>query len=94
MNRSFRQGVLVGLFAPLAFLAGVAYWIFRATRKVPFPVERSGEGALVIRLVEPEEAPIYWARWRAELAPMVSRLIAVIRELAAQCRSVFGAGER
>lgn len=94
MNRSFRQGVFVGVIGPLAFVAGIIYWVFRATRKVPFPVERPEEGAVVIRLVEPEEVPLYWARWRAELAPVVSRLMGVIRELIAQCRSALGPGER
>ncbi len=94
MNKSFRQGVFIGVIGPLAFLVGVVYWIFRATRKVPFPVERPEEGAVIIRLVEPEQVPVYWEQWQAELSPVISRLVNTVRELIAQCRSSLASGER
>ncbi|MBM3187250.1 MAG: hypothetical protein FJZ90_00830 [Chloroflexi bacterium] len=81
MSRSFARGVLTGALAPVAFVAGTVYWIYRFTRKVPFPVRRAQEGELVVGLVDPQEVPAYWQRWRAELEPLWARVQAVTREL-------------
>ena len=74
MNKAFRQGFMVGVLAPVAFIAGFVYSIYRFTRRVPFPVRRADEGEVVVRLVTPDEVPGYWAHWKTELQPLLSRL--------------------
>ncbi len=78
MRSSFRQGVCTGLVGALAFLGGVVYWIYRATGQVPFPVSRATPGELTIKLVAPEEVPLYGQRWKTELAPVAERWRALI----------------
>jgi len=74
MRRSFSRGVFVGVLAPIAFVAGVVYWVYRYTQKVPFPTRRTDDGDLVLSLVEPEAVPGYWAQWREELAPLLDAI--------------------
>jgi hypothetical protein len=80
MNRSFKQGVFVGILAPLAFLAGIVYWVFRFTGQIPFPVRRPVEGELAIKLVDPVEVPAYWQHWKKELEPILDKYRALIEE--------------
>jgi hypothetical protein len=70
MDKSFKSGILMGLVGPLAFLTGSVYWVYRYTRKVPFPIRRSGEGEIIVRLIEPSQVPAYWEVWKQELAPL------------------------
>lgn len=77
MSSSFRRGAMTGIIAPVVFVAGTVYWIYRFTRKVPFPVRRLGEGELVIGLVDPDQVPMHWERWRAELEPLWARVQAI-----------------
>ena len=81
MSRSFRQGALVGLLAPLAFLAAFALWIYRFTGRVPFPLRRTAEDELTLGLVEPGEVSSYWHDWRDELEPLVERIRSTISAL-------------
>lgn len=74
MGKSFRSGVLAGILAPLAVLAGAVFWIYRFTGKVPFPVRREQEGELVVGLVPPGDVPTYWQHWKAEIMPIVDKL--------------------
>ena len=85
MSRSYRQGLLVGVLGPLAFLGGMVYWIYRCTGKLPFPVRRVEEGELVIRLVDPEQVPTYWQQWKEDLDPLLDRLRTLGRELRDRC---------
>ena len=57
MSKAFRRGVLAGILAPIAFVAGTVYWVYRFTRKVPFPVRRVQEGEVAVRLVDPDAVP-------------------------------------
>ncbi|MHB0857805.1 MAG: hypothetical protein ACYC5M_09565 [Anaerolineae bacterium] len=84
MHSSFKQGVLVGVIAPLAFLAGVVYWIYRFTNKVPFPVQRPAVGELTVRLIDVEEVPLYWQGWKRELEPAWLKLKALIEDVKVQ----------
>lgn len=81
MSRSFFKGLIVGLLGPLAFVAGLAYWTYRYTRKVPFPVGRPEEDAVTLKLVYPEEVPAHWQHWKAELQPLWEGLRAFITEI-------------
>ncbi len=71
----FVKGVLLGLLGPIAFIAGVCYWIHRYTGRVPFPVSRPADGELIFQLVEPKEIPTHWARWQAGLQPLLDSLL-------------------
>lgn len=73
MNRPFRRGILAGVLAPLVFLAGVVFWVYQATGKIPCPAQRLEEGVSV-RLVKPAHALEYWERWQEELLPVLDRL--------------------
>ena len=84
MGRAFRQGVIVGILGPLAFLAALVGWIYRYTRKIPFLVSRPAEGELAIKLVDPQEVPTLWRQWKAELDPVVARFRALGEELKAK----------
>jgi len=79
MDRSFRQGVLVGILAPLGVVTGVVFYVYKATRKVPFPVRRAEEGELAIRLVEPDKILTYWQQWQEDLEPILDRLSILIK---------------
>jgi hypothetical protein len=84
MRSTFRQGVFSGLVGALALLAGVVYWVYRATGRVPFPVSRPAPGELTLKLVAPEEVPTHWQTWKAELAPAIDRwraLVETVRSL-------------
>ncbi|MHB1294988.1 MAG: hypothetical protein ACYC4R_08305 [Anaerolineae bacterium] len=81
MFRSFKQGLFVGVLAPLAFLAGVVIWIYRFTNKVPFPVQRPAVGELTIRLIDVEEVPLYWQGWKRELEPAWLKIKALIEDV-------------
>ena len=74
MNKSFRRGVLAGILAPLAFLAGVVLWIYKATGKVPCPAQRLEEEGVSVRLVAPDRVFEHWEEWQAELAPVFDRI--------------------
>ena len=74
MNKSFGRGVLAGILAPLAFLAGVIFWIYQATGKVPCPAQRLEEEGVSIRLVKPDRVPEYWEAWQEELTPVFDRI--------------------
>jgi len=84
MGRAFRQGVVVGILGPLVFLAALVGWIYRYTRKVPFPVGGPAEGELTIRLVDPQEVPSLWQQWKAELEPIIARFCALGKDLKAR----------
>jgi hypothetical protein len=78
MSKAFHRGVVLGVLTPLLCLGGVILWLYRYTRKVPFPVSRPRAGEVTVRLVYPEEVPSYWKPWRAELEPLLARLRAVL----------------
>jgi hypothetical protein len=84
MRRSFKQGICVGIVAPLAFMGGIVWWIYRYTGKVPFPVARSAEGELTMKLVDPQEVPAYWEQWKQDLMPLCEKTCALGRELKAR----------
>jgi len=57
--RNFVFGLLTGLLAPVAAIAGIVVGIYLFTKKVPFITEIGDEDEerhLIIRLVQPEEA--------------------------------------
>ena len=62
----------MGILGPLFFLSGVVLWVYRATRKVPFPLRKTEQGELVLGLIEPEQVPSYWLQWKEEFAPLVA----------------------
>ena len=74
MSRGFKRGLATGFLAPVAFVAGVVYWIRRFTGQVPFPVWSAEEGEVVVRLVDPDQVPGLWQQWKEGLEPVVSRL--------------------
>ncbi|MFP3896227.1 MAG: hypothetical protein ACLFV5_05240 [Anaerolineales bacterium] len=78
MNRSFRRGLLAGILAPLFFLAGIAFWVYQATGKIPCPTQRLEEGGISLRLVEPNRVLGYWEKWQEELLPVLDRLCILI----------------
>ena len=90
MTRSFIKGMLIGILAPLAFVAAVVYWIYRHTAKVPFPTRRTADGELVVGLVEPGEVQTLWQRWTEELAPAFQRLRELGERASASYRSTMG----
>ena len=90
MTRAFRRGLFAGLIAPLAFVAALVFWIYRATLKVPFPVRRLEQSEVVIRLVDPDEVPAYWRPWRDELAPLFEGIQEAIAALKRECASGRG----
>ncbi len=83
-SRPFRNGLVAGMAWPFMIAGGVVAIVYRLTGMVPFPVQRSNEGELAVKLVDPQEVPRYWTRWRAELAPLVDR----IQEVTQQIRTV------
>ena len=85
MSRSFKQGVVMGILGPLVFLGGIVYWVYRYTKRIPFPVRRTEAGEVAVRLVEPEEVPTYWQQWKEELAPLFDRLVILVAELREIC---------
>lgn len=69
---SFLGGLLVGLAAPVATLAGIASGVYLFTKKVPFfryePANpETGARALTFELMPPAEAQEALGAWRAEL---------------------------
>ncbi len=86
MGKSFKQGVLVGIFAPLAFVAGVVIWIYRYTGRIPFATRRTEEGEMAVRLVDPEDVPGYWENWKREIDPLVSGIQKFVEEIREQVR--------
>jgi hypothetical protein len=72
MDKPFRRGLVAGILAPLFFLGAILLWIFRATRRVPFPVRRIEQGEVAIRLVSPEQVPALWQPWKLELEPLLA----------------------
>ena len=85
-SHPFRNGLIAGLAWPFVILGGIVAVVYRLTGMVPFPVQRSSEGELAVKLVDPQEVPRYWARWRDELAPLVER----IQEVTQQVRTAQG----
>jgi hypothetical protein len=81
VNNSLKQTILAGMLAPIVFTAGVVFWIYQITKKVPFPVRRAGENELVIGLIEPEQVPAYWHGWVQELDPVLAKFRAIRDEL-------------
>ncbi len=81
MGKACKQGVMVGIFAPLIFLAALVGWVYRYTKKVPFPINRPAEGELVIKLVDPQEVPILWRQWKVDLEPLWAAWRALGQEL-------------
>lgn len=84
MNRSFIRGVLVGLLAPLAFLAALVLWVYRYTGMVPFPSRRSDEGEVAIRLMPPQAVPQQARAWREGLDPLISTICRIREEFHAR----------
>ncbi len=78
MNRPFRRGMLAGILAPLFFLAGIAFWVYQATGKIPCPAQRLEEEGVAVRLVKPDRALGYWEKWQEELLPVLDRLCILI----------------
>lgn len=74
MSRGFRRGVATGFLAPVAFVGGLIYWIYRFTSQVPFPMRRADEGEVVIKLVDPDEVPGHWQQWKEDMEPIISRV--------------------
>jgi hypothetical protein len=87
MDRPYRRGLAVGLLGPLAFAAGVLYWVYRYTHKIPFPVSEPGDGQLTIGLVEPSEVSTYWQPWRQSLYGMRDKFVAMAKDLKAELES-------
>lgn len=81
MDKPFRKGLTIGLLGPLAFAVGVIYWVYRATKKIPFPVSTPADGQLVIGLVEPSEVSSYWAPWRQSMSQVHERFVSLAQEL-------------
>jgi len=81
MDRSFRQGLLVGVLAPLMFLGAVVLWVHRYTGMVPIPTRRTDEGEVVVRLVNPREASEHLRNWWRGLEPVVSSVRAAYARL-------------
>lgn len=81
MDKPFRRGLVVGLLGPLAFAVGVLYWVYRSTKKIPFPVSSPADGELVIGLVEPSEVPTYWGPWRQSLSEVREKFVSLAQEL-------------
>lgn len=90
MNRSFKRGLLSGVFGAIAFIAGVVYWVYRFTGRVPFPVRRTGEGEAVIALVPPSEVSAHCQQWCVELAPLQATALWLCEEARTMCRSLWG----
>lgn len=82
----FRNGLVAGLAWPLLVILGVAAAVYRLTGMVPFPVRRSSQGELGIKLIDPNHIALYWRQWQAELDPLLER----VRELIDQIRNVRG----
>ncbi len=80
-SHPFRNGLIAGLAWPFMIAGGVVAIVYRLTGMVPFPVQRSSEGELAVKLVDPRDVPGYWARWRAELAPLVDRIQEVTQQV-------------
>ncbi|MEA3406530.1 MAG: hypothetical protein U9R48_00430 [Chloroflexota bacterium] len=78
MNKPFRRGVLAGILAPLAFLAGIVFWIYKATGKIPCPTQRLEEDGVAIRLVKPDRVAEYWDAWQEELRPIFDRIYSLV----------------
>ncbi len=74
MHKSFRLGLFAGLVAPFVYLAGVVITIYRITGRVPFPVRRTDENEVAIRLVEPSEVHGFLDYWRSGLEPLLATL--------------------
>jgi len=82
MSRSFRAGVLVGLVAPVMFLAAFAMWVHHFTGQIPFPVRSANYADVTIRLLPPDQVPSHWQEWRASFEPAVARIRASFRAIA------------
>jgi hypothetical protein len=82
-SHPFRSGLVAGFAWPFMVVGGVVAIVYRLTGTVPFPVQRSIEGELAVKLVDPQDVPRYWARWRAELAPLVDRIQEVTQQVRA-----------
>ena len=82
MTKSFRGGVLLGLLAPLMFLAAFALWVHRFTGRVPFPIRSVDGDDLTIRLLPADQVPGYWQDWRAEMEPLLARVRSTMAALA------------
>jgi len=90
MDKPFRKGLVVGLLGPLAFAAGVLYWVYRSTHKIPFPISAPAEGQLVISLVEPSEVSSYWQPWRQSLCDVRNRFVSLAREIKSDLENAEG----
>jgi hypothetical protein len=86
MNKPFRQGMVAGFVAPVAFVAATLYWIYRATGRIPFPARRTTQAELTLRLIEPAEVPAYWQPWRDEIQPVVERVKSTVAQLLSDLR--------
>ena len=78
MSRGFRRGIAVGFLAPVAFVGGLVYWVYRFTSQVPFPTRRSDDGEVVVKLVDLDQVPRYWQQWKEGLEPIISRVHQVV----------------
>ena len=81
MKQAFRRGLLAGVLGPLAFIAALIYWVYRATGRVPFPVRRLGHEEIALGLVPPSQVSVYWRPWRQELEPLLEALRAAVAGL-------------
>jgi hypothetical protein len=69
---------MAGVVGPVAFALGTIYWIYRFTRKVPFPVRRMSEGELVIGLVDAHDVPAHLRLWADEVEPLWTRVKVIV----------------
>ena len=81
MSRPFRQGVLAGVFAPIAFVAAFCWWTLRFTGRLPMPLVDDDDSALTLKLVAPEQVPDIWQQWRLKLEPLWARIRAMLETL-------------
>ena len=81
MDKPFRRGLTVGLLGPLAFVVGLLYWVYRSTKKIPFPVSTPADGQLTIGLIEPSEVSTYWGPWRQSLGEVREKFVEVAKEI-------------
>lgn len=86
---SFFGGLVVGLIAPVAALAGIVGGVYLFTKKVPFASqvvedEASGERSLTLTLMPPDEAQAAFQARLAELKDAWARIREDLAEVTCQ----------
>jgi len=76
---SFFGGLLVGLIAPLAAVAGIVGGVYLFTKKIPFfsqveGEQAAGERSLILKLMPPDEAQAALVARQAELKKSWSKI--------------------